>query len=206
MVEKKILENPNLRKIISVLVKNRMRYYSVKELSVRSAMTLGQVRSALQYLSKRGLLNQTEKSQQKYYQIRTSTKLFSELIKNLKVGKIDLSKDLVSREILSVGEVKLAILSGLFVGLPKAQADLLLVGKISSKKLEKCLKSLEKLSGNEINYAIFSESEYFERLYGSDWFLREVIDRPQITLVDRLSSSLEREEIRRDVFRMVNEA
>ncbi|OGE79898.1 MAG: hypothetical protein A2826_01255 [Candidatus Doudnabacteria bacterium RIFCSPHIGHO2_01_FULL_43_23] len=206
MFEKKVVENSNIRKIVAVLVKNQPRYFSVKELSIRSGMALGMVRSALKYLSKRGLLNQADKIQQKYYQIKTSTNFFSEFTKHLKVGKIDLSKDLISREILSVGEVKLAILSGIFVGLPKAEADLLLVGKISTKKLEKCLKFLEKLSGNEINYAIFSENEYFERLYGSDWFLREVIDRPQITLVDRISSAIEKEEIRRDVVRMFSES
>lgn len=204
MVKKRSLENPNIKKLITVFLKNKQRYFSVKELSFRCGMALGKTRSVLQYLSKRRLLNQAEKKQQKYHQINTAAKSFSEFTKNLKISKVDLSKDLLARKILSVGEIKIAILSGIFVGLPKAEVDLLLIGKISEKKLEECLKFLEKLSGNEINYAIFSENEYFERLYNLDWFLREIIDNPHVTLIDRISGAIERNEIRRGVARMMS--
>src|SRR3990167_5814746 len=78
MFEKKVVENSNIRKIVAVLVKNQPRYFSVKELSIRSGMALGMVRSSLKHLSKRGLLNQADKIQQKYYKIKTSTNFFSE--------------------------------------------------------------------------------------------------------------------------------
>ena len=203
MIENKVLENPKRRKIIAVLMKNKQRFFSVKELSLRTGLAKGRVRAVLQYLSKRRLLNQAGKHQQKYYQINTAAKIFSEFYRDLKVRKIDLSRDILSRAVLSAGAIKLALLSGVFVGLPKAQADLLLVGKIIPKRLEKCLEFMEKLTGHEINYAIFSEAEYLERLYGSDWFLREILDRSHVTIIDRISSAIERNEIRMGVVRMM---
>jgi len=200
---KKLLENSGRKNLLSIFLQQPRRYFSVRELSVRSRLGRNKLKTLLSFFAKRRFLNTIEKKRQKYYQFN-SLRAGSEFNSIFKPDKKDLSKDIVTKAVAAAGEIKLAVLSGVFVGLPKAQADLLLVGKIVPKRLEKCLKFMEKLSGREINYAIFSKAEYLERLYRSDWFLREILDKSPVVMIDEISKAAEKKEIERGVVRMMS--
>ena len=81
----------------------------------------------------------------------------------------------------------LAVLSGIFVGLPNAQVDLLLVGHCRGKRLEKAVNALEKIVGQEINFSLMTEDDYRARLYSFDWFLKEITDHDAVILIDNVN-------------------
>ena len=197
------LDDSRTQKVLLVFIRQPGRYFSLRELSLRTGMGLSKVKFILGNFSRRRLLNHVEKKRQQYYQLNRSTPAFAELGKFLKPGRDIAAKDMFVKIIAVAGEIKFAALSGIFVGLPKAEVDLLLVGRILQRRLEKCLSFLQKISGNEINYTVFSETEYMERLYGSDWFLREILDKSPVIVIDEITKAAEKREVSRDVVRMM---
>jgi hypothetical protein len=85
-----------------------------------------------------------------------------------------------------LGEVKAAFLSGVFTGYPNLPVDILLVGKVSLKKLDRFLNDQESWFGQEINYSIMSPEEFVLRRDTFDRFIRDIFDYRYITLVEKL--------------------
>ena len=74
-----------------------------------------------------------------------------------------------------VGNIKLAILSGVFVQNSGSNVDLLLVGKPTHAKLKKFISTIEKKEGRELNYSVMPYDEFYYRLSIRDKFITELI-------------------------------
>lgn len=192
-MRKSFLENRQIQAVVEQLILQPKRYFSNRELAVRTHFSPNKVKDLLSTLSKSGLLNTFETGHRKFYQINKRSALFLELGPLLARAKTRSGRDLMERIIGASGDVKLAALSGVFVGAGRSPADLLLVGDIKGVRLEKCIKSLEDLAEGEIDYAVMSEKEFRDRKYSFDWFVKEVLERDPYMVVDRVSKKLERQ-------------
>lgn len=83
-----------------------------------------------------------------------------------------------------VGNIKLAVLAGVFVPNSVTSVDLLLVGNPSPAKLKTFIKSLEKQEGRELNYSVLAYDEFYYRLSIHDKFITELIASKHIVLRD----------------------
>ncbi len=83
-----------------------------------------------------------------------------------------------------LGNIKLALLSGVFVQNSGSEVDLLLVGKPTPAKLKAFIKALEKSEGRELNYSVIPYDEFYYRLSIRDRFITELVASKHVVLRD----------------------
>lgn len=99
-------------------------------------------------------------------------------------------KDLAARFKL-IGRIKLFIVSGVFIGEPKARVDILIVGEgIKRQKAEKVIELLSAELGREVVYSIMDVEEYEYRYKMYDKFLRDIVDMPHETVIDKIKEKV----------------
>jgi predicted nucleotidyltransferase len=84
------------------------------------------------------------------------------------------------------GNLKLVVLTGMFVESPQSKIDLLVVGQINRKRLKETISSLEKNLGREINYTFMSVREFQYRREITDIFLYDILENKKIIIVNEL--------------------
>lgn len=90
-----------------------------------------------------------------------------------------------------VGRIKLFIVAGVFVDETKSRVDILLVGEaIKKPKAEKVLEALSAEIGREVVYSMMDVKEYDYRIKMYDKFIRDILDMPHETVIDKLKESV----------------
>lgn len=81
----------------------------------------------------------------------------------------------------------LIIISGVFTNQKDSRVDLFMVGEnIKDNMIQDLVGSIESKLGKEINYVLFSTSEFQYRLSVFDRLIRDVLDYPHVKLVNNL--------------------
>ncbi len=94
---------------------------------------------------------------------------------------------MILRKLRSVGTLKLVIASGFLIQDSDSRIDLLIVGNSLRKgPLEKAMKSIESEIGRELRYSAFETAEFEYRMSIYDRLVRDIMDFPHITLLDKL--------------------
>lgn len=187
-MKKGILDTRDNQKVLYVLCRQPDRYFSGSELSLRAKLSENRIKKMLAGFAKQKLVKFVEKKQQRFFQINRDAAVFSDLMQMLATGKYS-DREVVENVLRSVSGLKLAVLTGVFAGLPHSDADLLLVGEASSKQIDKLIDRLEKIIRAELNYALMSEKEYRDRLYSFDWFIKEIMERNPVVVVDKINKA-----------------
>jgi len=96
--------------------------------------------------------------------------------------------DSLAKRFTNAGRIKLLIASGVFIQNWDSRVDLLIVGdELNLSKIELVIKGIEAEIGKEIAYSAF-ETQDFEYRYGiHDRLVRDILDYPHVTLLDRIS-------------------
>lgn len=85
------------------------------------------------------------------------------------------------------GRIRLFIASGLFIQNWESRVDLLIVGDdFNDKKIDNTIKVIESELGKEINYALMNSQDFEYRMGIHDKLIRDILDYPHITLLDRI--------------------
>ena len=177
-------------KVLTLLLTDPEKQYFVREITRRLDDTINSVRRELATLEKVGLIESQEKNRRRYYTIRKSCPFFPELrALILKVGTTPEQR--LIKQVESVGDVKLAVLSGVFTKHPNPRTDLLVVGdEINKDKLEKLISSLEDDINEEINYTTMSVDEFEYRQNMTDRFLGDIFDHEHLIVVNMLPTDI----------------
>lgn len=93
----------------------------------------------------------------------------------------------LAKRFTNAGRIKLFLASGVFIQNWDSRVDLLIVGdELNLTKIESVIKLIESEIGKEIAYSAF-ETQDFEYRYGiHDRLVRDILDYPHVTLLDRL--------------------
>ena len=92
----------------------------------------------------------------------------------------------MAKKISSLGRVKLALVSGVFLNKENV-ADLLVVGDdVDRRKFKNFLKSLEAEIGTQIIFAIMDKEEFNYRRSMFDRFVRLMLEGPHEILIDKI--------------------
>jgi len=170
--------------LINLFLAHPQRSFSPMELRITSGCPNKLLVVTIKELIKMGFLLTSEKKRVKYYQVNKHFALYPELISLLKKSK-HAPQDLLSKAVAKVGDCKFIALTGVFVGKPRIETDVLLVGKISKNRLEKFLKLAEKFAEQEIGYTIFSASEFEYRKIMNDRFIKNVLENGPAIVLDK---------------------
>lgn len=122
------------------------------------------------------------------YSANQSFWLFYEL-KDLVTKASVASKKKLLRKIKGLGNIKLAIISGIFINNnDKSRTDLLIVGdNIKKGRLENFLAETESELGRHVQYTIMDTEEFKYRINMYDRFLRDILEFPHEKLVNRIN-------------------
>jgi DNA-binding HxlR family transcriptional regulator len=170
--------------LINLLLAHPARAFAFTELKAESGCSNQLLKITIKELDKMDFLTVSEKKRVKYYQMNRHFALYPELLNLLrKVKKVP--QDLLARAALSLGDCKLVALTGVFVGKPRIETDLLFVGKVSPKRLENLLKLAEKYAEQEVSYTIFTTQEFDYRKIMNDRFVKNILENDPVLVVDK---------------------
>lgn len=120
-----------------------------------------------------------------YYSIDPRFEFFDEL-SSLVLKSSPASKEKMLKNIKKLGRIKLALIAGVFLNTDNSRTDLLIVGDVSRRKLEKFLSNLEAEVGKEIVYSMMNAKEFDYRYHMFDRFIRDILEKPHEKLINRL--------------------
>ncbi|MEI8249185.1 MAG: hypothetical protein WCG07_01685 [Candidatus Taylorbacteria bacterium] len=93
----------------------------------------------------------------------------------------------LAKRFTNAGRIKLFLAAGVFIQNWDSRVDLLIVGEeLNLSKIDAVVKTIESEIGKEIGYSAFETVDFEYRLGIHDRLVRDILDYPHITLVDRL--------------------
>lgn len=93
----------------------------------------------------------------------------------------------LTKRFTNAGKIKLFIVAGVFTQNWDSRVDMLLVGDdLNISKIESVISVIESEIGKEIAYSAFETQDFEYRLGIHDRLVRDILDYPHVTLLDRL--------------------
>ena len=94
----------------------------------------------------------------------------------------------LTRQMKSLGKVKLAVISGIFLSLENSRTDLLIVADgLQKSKLNRFLADLESELGKPIQHTIMETDEFQYRMDMYDRFLRDILEYPHEKVINKFN-------------------
>ncbi len=104
------------------------------------------------------------------------------------VTEIALGKEDVAARFRNCGQMKLIIVSGIFLDETDSRIDILLVGdKLKKPMIEGALRRLEAELGKELTYGIMETPDFEYRFGIYDKFIRDILDYPHLVVLNKLN-------------------
>ncbi|MDP3996651.1 MAG: hypothetical protein Q8P86_03095 [bacterium] len=93
----------------------------------------------------------------------------------------------IVRKLNFAGKIKLVVVAGVFIRDFDSRVDILVVGdRIKDKVLENIIKDIEAEIGKELSFAVFATDDFKYRLGMYDKLIRDILDYPHKTLLDKI--------------------
>lgn len=143
------------------------------------------VNQAIREFARAQVINVASKKHKRIFRIDPHFRLYDELKDLVMESEWYRGDDEITRLVKRISNMNLAILTGIFTFQPQLTVDLLFVGEnINRSQLIRILNEIEKLVGQEVNYAALDPKEYEYRRLMNDRFIRDVLDHPHLTVFD----------------------
>lgn len=182
----KIFGSPARLKMLRLFVLNQSANLTSVEVASRTKLSASIVRSELANLVAVGLLHKKGIRTAARYQVNPKFEHL-EALDTFILQTTSVRPQNIVAALKRAGALKLAILSGFFMGILEAQIDLLVVGDdIDERVLATIVHALEAEFGREIHYASFATPDFRYRLGVYDRLLRDVFDYPHRVLIDKI--------------------
>lgn len=200
LLEKLFESVPKIR-VIRVFVRNPDSSFQCAEIQEKTQLKRATARAEIKKLLNIGLIResvvrietgQKRKGRQGFrkatvYQADKQFPLFTEL-RDL-IAKAAVSEpNKLFRRIKGIGRVRLAVISGVFLGNDNSRTDLLIVGDgINKRKLQSFLTDTESELGKAIHHTVMESDEFQYRMDMYDRFLRDILEYPHEKLIDKFN-------------------
>ena len=133
----------------------------------------------LNKLIKNGIILSFMKKNLRYYRINTKHPLYYQLKEIIGKHARGYQDELV-REIRKLPGVKRVLLTGLFTGSPHFECDIVIIGEPGEKPLNAFILGTQNLMGQELNYAVFTETEFEYRRNIFDRFTKDIMEHEHL--------------------------
>lgn len=160
--------------------------YSVPEIVQKNMVSAPQARKELNKLKKIKFILEKSKKNEKIFLMNKEFHFYLEL-KNL-VSKSNIYPQCKSLgKIRSIGDVKLALISGVFLNYQKGKVDMILViNNPSRAKLKSVMNNLEAEVGREVSFFLMNSDEFKYRVDMLDRFLTDFLEGPYNEIVNKI--------------------
>ncbi|HBK34297.1 TPA: hypothetical protein DEP34_02410 [Candidatus Uhrbacteria bacterium] len=184
-------------RLLALFLQYSQEAFFVREMTRKVDAQLNSVRRELQNLMDLGIVCEKKAKQipgrtlalsekKKYYQAETSSLLFEDLRALFQKIQVLLKNNFV-QEMDAKGKIDFLAFTGRFLNLADVRTDLLIVGDIKQKAVEKMIGEFEKEMGHEINFTLMPKEEFVYRRQVTDRFLSSILDAEKIIMINRLS-------------------
>jgi len=189
-----LFDSPAKVKLLKLFLRNPSRFFLLSEIISKAQIGSRVVKKQIKGLLSIDFLRQKKvKANRKkgikgglYFGVNPMFDFYSEL-SSLILKSSPTSKEKMLRRIMRLGRIKMALISGVFLNTENSRVDLFLVGDdISSAKLQRFLADMEAEVGKEIEYAAMNIKEFDYRFHMFDRFVRDILEKPNEKLVNRL--------------------
>lgn len=152
--------------------------FSTAEVSAKTLISRPETSRELVRLAKMKLVTERSRKGRKCFVVNEDFPFYTEL-KSL-VSKLNVhAQSQIFRKLKIVGEVKLILISGLFLNYPKSKVDMILVvNNVNRTKLKHAIAHLEAEVGKEIRFVLMNMEELHYRLNMLDRFFIEFLEAP----------------------------
>lgn len=177
-------------RLIKFFILNGNKQFFSKEVSSINKLNAKETNKILQQLVKAKFLISTSKKKVNAYYLNTKFSFYDEL-KNLIIKSNIYPQCESLTKVKNLGDVRLALISGIFINHTKAKTDLLVVAdNVSKAKMKHLLEELTAEMGREINYSLMTFKEFKYRVDMFDRFIMEIISQPHEMVVNKVSGML----------------
>jgi predicted nucleotidyltransferase len=181
-----LFDSPVKVRLLKLFLRNPNQSFGIRDIVKRIKTDLSSCQRQIKKLESIKFVNSKIKSGRKIYSANRDFDFYNEL-STLVLKSSPASKEKILGRLRSLGRIKLAILSGIFVNLDNSRVDLLVVGDaIRKKKLANFFRDLEAEAGKEIDYVVLSTRDFKYRYDMFDRFIRDVLEKPHEKLVNKL--------------------
>lgn len=157
-----------------------------KELTMLNKIGFISKRSFFKEISPKTKKGKPKKKRVSGWQLNSEFPLLNAL-HNLLISTEPLGRKEIAGKFKNCGKIKLIVMSGVFIQNPDSRVDMLIVGdKLKRSVIDHTLRVLESEVGKDISYAFFETSEFRYRLSVYDKFIRDILDYPHVTIVDKI--------------------
>lgn len=152
--------------------------FSTADVAEKTLISRAETSRELVRLSKMRLVIERSRKGKKCFAVNEDFPFYTEL-KSL-VSKLNVhAQSQIFRKLKIVGEVKLILISGLFLNYPKSKVDMILVvNNVNRTKLKHAIAHLEAEVGKEIRFVLMNMEELHYRLNMLDRFFIEFLEAP----------------------------
>jgi hypothetical protein len=160
--------------------------FKTGDISEKNMLKDPQTRSALNEFKRNKFILERKKGGIKYYILNQKFPFLVEL-KGLFIKSNIYPQCSSLDKIKTIGDVKLALISGVFLNYAKGKADMVLVvNNLSRPKLKNLMSNIEAEVGREISYVLMNSEEFKYRLDMLDRFLLDFLESPHDELVNKI--------------------
>ncbi|MBU4369287.1 nucleotidyltransferase domain-containing protein [Patescibacteria group bacterium] len=189
----KTLFSSNTRiKLLTLFFTNQGKDFYLREIEKLIKENITSIRRELISLKKIGLFSEYLRGNNKYYKLNKDFPLYSEL-KNI-IFKTTGIKGILERTLKKIKNIKLSFIYGSYakgVEKEKSDIDLMIIGSPNYTQTLKSLKNIEKKLNREIDFIIYSEEEFAEKMK-NNYFVRTVIESPKINLINNVDEYIKK--------------
>jgi predicted nucleotidyltransferase len=181
-----ITKSKTRKAILQLYFPHPEKKYYLRELEKILHFPVQNIRRELINLEKNGIFKREKSGNQVYYFLNMESPIYSD-IRNIVSKTIGIENQL--RDALSgVSGIKKAFIFGSFANGTQdslSDIDIMIVGDISEDALIEKISRLESKFEREINYHIYSEKEFGERIKEKNSFTSKILLKPVIFLIGK---------------------
>lgn len=173
-------------RILRFFLHNPEAEFCVSDIVGKNLLNVRNTRRELNILKDIKFLNEKTKKGKKFYTLNISFPFYPEL-RSLIIKSNIYPQCQSLGKVKSVGDVRLALVSGIFLNYPRSKADMMIVANhVSRAKMNNLIRNLEAEIGKEISYVMMSSDEFKYRMDMMDRFLLDFLEGPHDELVNKI--------------------
>lgn len=180
-----LFSSSNKLRIIKFFIRNPDSFHDIADAAKLLVIRKNIFNNEAKRLSADGFLKSKRSGRSKFYMINDHFYLINEL-KNLIESAVSVGDDELVLNLKKAGKIQLALASGVFINKSDSRADLVVVGKISPKKMENFIKYIESRVGKELNFVVMTPEEFKYRYKMFDRFVRDILEMPHKKLISKI--------------------
>jgi len=169
-------------RIMRLFIFNPGQTFPASDIASRAKVRSNVARKEVNILTKAGLVKKMAKGY-----ILNSQYPYLPAIANFLIDANPISDKEIIRKVTKAGNIKLVLVSGVFLHDRDSRIDILVVGDhLSQSKLLTSMSSIEAELGKELRYAAFETADFRYRLGIYDKLIRDIIDAKHKKILNKL--------------------